>query len=55
MIFKSPGDTQGHSVNSEISAFFGMRFPMLFCLFRAIFIIIVWEAKYFEAKGVQTV
>ena len=27
MIFKSPGDTQGHGDNSKISEFFGRKIP----------------------------
>ena len=41
MIFKSPGDTQGHGDSSELSEFLAGNFPILFFLFHAVFIIIV--------------
>ena len=47
MIFKSPGDTQGHCDSSEISEFLAGKFPMLFCLFHAVFIIIVQKPNTF--------
>ena len=45
MIFKSPGDTQGHGDSSEISEFLAGKFPMLF--FPCSFHHNSAEAKYF--------
>ena len=47
MIFKSSGDTEGHGDSSEISEFLAGKFPMLFCLFHAVFIIIVPKPNTF--------
>ena len=47
MIFKSPGDMQGHGDSSEISEFLAGKFPILFCLFHAVFLIIVWKPNTF--------
>ena len=50
MIFKSPGDTQGHGGSSEISEFLAGKFPILFCLCYAVFIIFVWKPNTFFEK-----
>ena len=47
MIFKSPWDTQGHSDSSEIFEFLAGKLPILFYLFHAVFIIIVWKPNTF--------
>ena len=55
MIFKSPGDTQGRSGNSEISAIFGRKISNAILPFLCNFHHNSREAKYFEAMTVQTV
>ena len=47
MIFKSPGDTQGHSDSSEISAFFGRKISSAILPFLCSFCHSSAEAKYF--------
>ena len=51
MIFKSHRDTQGHDGKSENWEFLARKFPMLFCLFHGIFIIIVQEPNTLRPRG----
>ena len=57
MIFSGGGggDIQGHSGNSEISAFYGRKIPNAIFPFLCNFHHNSLGAKYFEAKRVQTV
>ena len=57
MIFKSPGDTQSHGGNSEISELFGREISNATLRFPCNFHHNSLGAKYFEAKSsrVQTV
>ena len=47
MIFISPGDIRGHGNSSEISEFLAGKSPMLFCLFHAVFTMIVQKPNTF--------
>ena len=47
MIFKYPGGHPGPGDNLEISNFLAGKSPMLFCLFHAVFIIMVKEPNNF--------
>ena len=47
MIFISLGDIQGHGNSSEISEILAGKSPMLFCLFHAVFIMIVRKPNTF--------
>ena len=55
MMFKSTGDTQRYSGNSEISEFFGRKISNTILPFPCNFHHHSPGAKYFEAKRVQTV
>ena len=52
MIFKSPGDTQGHGDNSEISEFFGRKIPNAILPFPCSFHHNSPGAKYFFKRSV---
>ena len=47
MIFKSPRDARSHGDSSEILEIFAGKFPLLFCVFDVIFIIIVEKPNTF--------
>ena len=51
MIFKSPGDTPATVVTQKSRNFLAGKFPILFCLFHAIFIIIAWEPNTLRPRG----
>ena len=48
MIFISLGDIRGHSNSSEILKILAGKSPMLFCLFYAVFIMIVQKPNTFS-------